>query len=342
MANRNHLKVLRQGVHTWNRWRQANSRIRPNLKGVDLSAEDLSDADLSETDLGAAILVLTLLGGANLSRANLSRADLEHAVLSRANCTEADFSFTNLRRAELAETQMLGADLRDANFLDAILREADLRGSKMGNTNLANIDLSRTRGLESVQHFGRSEISISSIYLSHGSISETFLRRTGVPDNFIEHMRSLSAQNFNYPSCFISYSTQNTDFAQRLSADLEANGVRCWYAPEDLKIGDKFRRSIDEAVRSHDKLLVVLSNSSVKSSWVENEVEAAFEKEKITGKGMVLLPIRIDEAVMTTDQAWAADIRRTRHIGDFSEWKDQNRYRRALDRLLRDLKENGR
>ena len=30
----------------------------------------------------------------------------------------------------------------------------------------------------------------------------------------------------------------------------------------------------------------------------------------------VLFPIRIDEAVMTAPQPWAADIRRTRHIGD--------------------------
>ena len=40
---------------------------------------------------------------------------------------------------------------------------------------------------------------------------------------------------------------------------------------------------------------------------------------------------------MKTDQAWAADIRRTRHIGDFSEWKNHDEYKKAFDRLLRDL-----
>ena len=54
-----------------------------------------------------------------------------------------------------------------------------------------------------------------------------------------------------------------------------------------------------------------------------------------------LFPVRLDEAVMETDQAWAADIRRTRHIGDFSRWKDHGAYQQAFERLLRDLKAEG-
>jgi hypothetical protein len=41
---------------------------------------------------------------------------------------------------------------------------------------------------------------------------------------------------------------------------------------------------------------------------------------------------------MDTPKAWAADIRRQRHIGDFSVWKDADSYQRAFDRLLRDLR----
>jgi hypothetical protein len=51
----------------------------------------------------------------------------------------------------------------------------------------------------------------------------------------------------------------------------------------------------------------------------------------------VLFPIRIDDAVMEAPQPWAADIRRSRHIGDFSAWKDHDSYRRGFERLLRDL-----
>jgi hypothetical protein len=52
----------------------------------------------------------------------------------------------------------------------------------------------------------------------------------------------------------------------------------------------------------------------------------------------VLFHTRLDGAVMGTDQAWAASLRRTRHIGDFLPWKDHDEYQKSFERLLRDLK----
>jgi hypothetical protein len=90
-------------------------------------------------------------------------------------------------------------------------------------------------------------------------------------------------------------------------------------------------------------LLLVLSENSIDSSWVEKEVETAFEEETRRKKDdrkshLVLFPIRLDQTVMDTNKAWAADIRRTRHIGDFRRWKDHDSYKKAVDRLMRDLK----
>lgn len=104
-----------------------------------------------------------------------------------------------------------------------------------------------------------------------------------------------------------------------------------------MKIGDHLRTRIDEVIRGHDKLLLVLSESSVATGWVEKEVETAFEDEQAGGQS-VLFPIRLDEGMMTSGTGWAADIRRTRHIGDFCDWQDHDSYQRSLDRLVRDLK----
>jgi hypothetical protein len=73
---------------------------------------------------------------------------------------------------------------------------------------------------------------------------------------------------------------------------------------------------------------------------VEKEVETAFEEEAKRNQ-TVLFPVRLDAIVMEANQAWAADIRRTRHIGDFSRWKDHDAYQQAFERLLRDLKAEG-
>src|SRR5271157_2009819 len=60
-------------------------------------------------------------------------------------------------------------------------------------------------------------------------------------------------------------------------------------------------------------------------------------KERKRNK-LVLFPIRLDDAVMETDRAWAASLRRARHIGDFRAWKDHDPYQKSFERLLRDLK----
>jgi hypothetical protein len=174
---------------------------------------------------------------------------------------------------------------------------------------------------------------------SRGNIPEKFLRGCGVPESFIVQIPALVAamQPIQFYSCFISYSSKDEEFAERLHADLQSEGVRCWFAPEDLKIGEKFRVRIDESIRLYDKLLLVLSENSVASQWVEKEVETAFEKEE-EQKKIVLFPVRLDDAVLEIKTGWAADVRRSRHIGDFSDWKNHDSYKKAFDRLMRDLK----
>jgi hypothetical protein len=103
---------------------------------------------------------------------------------------------------------------------------------------------------------GASSIGIDTIYLSGGNISEVFLRGCGVSEDFITFMKSLVGKPIEFYSCFISYSSRDQEFAERLHADLRSRNVRCWFAPEDLKIGDRLRPSFDEAIRVHDKLMV--------------------------------------------------------------------------------------
>jgi len=119
--------------------------------------------------------------------------------------------------------------------------------------------------------------------MSSGKISEIFLRGAGVPDVLIEYLLSLTNQPIRYYSCFISYSSKDETFAQRLHADLQEKGVRCWFAPEDMKIGDKVRSTIDQSIRVHDKLLVILSENSMPSNWVEDEGILPLRKKRNVG-----------------------------------------------------------
>jgi TIR domain len=159
----------------------------------------------------------------------------------------------------------------------------------------------------------------------------------GLPDRLIDYLPSLLEEAIRYYSCFISYSSKDEAFAKRLHADLQNNGVRCWFAPHDLPIGAKTWDAIDAAIRVRDKLLLILSKNAIASDWVEDEVGKAFAEER-RRKQIVLLPVRIDEMVRKTCEPWAMKPRDQRHIGDFRKWKDHDAYQQAFDRVLRDLK----
>ena len=90
-----------------------------------------------------------------------------------------------------------------------------------------------------------------------------------MPDTFIEYMRSLVLKPLDAYTCSISYSSKDEAFATLLSADLHHEKVRCWLAPEQMKSGNKVRHGIDEPIRFSDKLLLVLSEHSIASPWVQ-------------------------------------------------------------------------
>lgn len=377
MANPKHLAKLREGVVAWNEWRKKNpdavvdlsesdlreaslhdanlckvNLIGASLKGADLGGSDLREAKLLGGCLDRAKLGRSTLIGAYLRKATLIEADLHEANLRGADLGEADLQNAYLREACLIETRLENADFRRASlskadfrgalllgteFREANLYEADFTGAFVGRTGFVDIDLRMVRGLETLRQIGPSAISIGTLYMSEGMIPDAFLRGAGVSDEVISLAKGI-AGGIQFYSCFISYSSKDQEFADRLYADLQAKGIRCWLATEDLKIGDRFRQSIDEAIRLHDKLLVVLSEHSVNSGWVESEVEAAFERENRDKGRLVLFPVRLDNAVMEAPQAWAADIRRKRHIGDCTNWRDHDAYKKAFERVLRDLK----
>lgn len=352
MANPEHLEILKQGVKVWNGWRKENPNVTPNLKDADLSNMNLAGIDfiyvnLKRADLSAANLSDgAMFRSANLFSANLKKttlrdsflvaADLSASDLSDADLSNASLFSANVSRAVLKRANLCGANLGIANLSHSDMSEANLELATFHLTVLGDVNLTGARGLERCSHAGPSIIDHQTISKS-GGLPLIFLRGCGLPESLITYYPSLLLDPVQFYSCFISYSSKDQEVVERLHADLQAKGVRCWFAPEDLKIGDKFRDRIDESIRMYDKLLIILSENSVSSSWVNDEVEAAMEREHREAH-TVLFPIKIDEAVTNTEQAWAATIRRTRHIGDFTRWKDHDSYQKAFNRLLRDLR----
>ena len=70
---------------------------------------------------------------------------------------------------------------------------------------------------------------------------------------------------------FISYSRRDLAFVKRLSADLQASGLKVWYDLSGLEAGTRWGREIQNALRESRYFLVVLSPNSCESEWVERE-----------------------------------------------------------------------
>jgi uncharacterized protein YjbI with pentapeptide repeats len=315
MANEEHLDILKKGYETWNAWRGNEKIVRADLSGADLSGAKLSGFDLNNCNLRRSLLVTTDLRNADLSAASLREAHLFGTKLNDAN----------LSWSVLYGTFFYAVDLDGTKFYSAEFNE----------TVFTNTDLRSCIYLDTCVHSGPSTLDHRTLQRS-GPLPLVFLRGVGLPDAMIDYLPSLLNQAIQFYSCFISYSSKDQAFAERLHADLQANGVRCWFAPHDMPIGAKILDAIDEAIRLRDKVLLVLSEGAIASDWVEGEVTRALDEERERKKPL-LFPIRLDGAVMETTEAWARLLRGQRNIGDFTQWKSHDAYQNSLKRLLRDL-----
>lgn len=326
MASEGHLAYVYRGGRACNDWRNDFPGVEPDLRDADLRNINLHAADLSN-----ALLNRAMLSSADLSRANLKNADLSGANLSQVRFIDTDLQGANLRGAYLFQTHLNRANLRGADLSDA-----DFSGTNLQETVLGDIDLTATKCLDSCSHWGPSIVDHRTLERSK-NVPLTFWRGCGLPDRLIDYLPSLVGDAIQYYSCFISYSSMDQAFADRLHADLQNKGVRCWFAPHDLPIGAKTWDGIDEAIRTRDKVLLILSEGAIASDWVADEVTTAFAEER-RRKQLVLFPVRLDRAVMETKEAWAGKLRDNRNIGDFTRWKEHDAYQGTFERLLNDLK----
>jgi uncharacterized RDD family membrane protein YckC len=79
---------------------------------------------------------------------------------------------------------------------------------------------------------------------------------------------------------FISYAKEDRTIADRVCAELEANGIICWIAPRDIPPAEKYAPALIRAIDTCNLFLLIFSSSSNASPHVMTEVERAFNKKK--------------------------------------------------------------
>jgi hypothetical protein len=82
-------------------------------------------------------------------------------------------------------------------------------------------------------------------------------------------------------AAFFSYSHHDSEFALRLAKDLKAAGAIVWMDQLDIKGGQRWDRTVQEALINCPCILVILSPAAVESDNVFDEIDLALEKKKL-------------------------------------------------------------
>lgn len=177
----------------WNRWREENPNVVPDLSGATLSdtvpayprkarapEANLQGINLSDTNLSDSYLRGVNLRKSNLCRINLDKADLRRANLQGVNAAYAHFTHANLTLADL--------------------RAADITNALFWETVLSRVNFMNVVGLDSCRHGGPSVIDHRTIQTlqKSGQLPESFLRGVGLPETFIHNLPMLLNQS-SYP-----------------------------------------------------------------------------------------------------------------------------------------------
>lgn len=348
---------------------------RANFRYANLNDANLNDANLEQANLGRAYLEGAELRGASQRGAHLFSADLRHAVMRRADLREAQLWYAHLERADLRGATLTGADLRCCDLTGADLRGADLGNASLACANLwrtdlrdarlegANlhaarfsecriagadlsaaeaaltafngVDLSRTRGLDTVRHERPSSIGIDSLELTaagldgggHRDRTLSFLRGAGVPEAYLERF---GAGTHPAPaSVYIVHSLADRGFARRLYDALQDRGVRCWLHEQPMLPGEDLDEGFDLGPRDLDHLVLCCSQASLSSWWLAAELDLVGDRP-----AAVLEPVHVGGAESAWERARAAR-GLPAAVADFAGWEaDDAAFERGLERLV--------
>lgn len=371
MANAEQLAILKQGVEVWNNWKAANPEILVylayedlsgiNLTGVDLCNADLRGANLERinlcnaklinSNLDGTIINKSLLNSANLEGANLRMAYLNDADLSKANLGGTDFYGAYLHNTKLNKALLINSNLDDSKFDYSNLSDVIL-----GKTIIRNLSLDNVYGLNSIQHFAPSTLDISVFQQTKTPLPKEFTRGCGwqdwqvksmelqnptlTPDQVVDVLYEVDRLRNGSPlqvhKLFISHSRKDAAFIDFIGKQLEQCNILYWLDVRDATAGP-LEKQIDKAIRLNQTFLLVLSQHSCESDWVEWELEKARQLEKESGRH-VICPIELDRSWENGNLSERIKLQIKKYnVLDFSQWQETTIFAKQFERLIKGL-----
>jgi hypothetical protein len=133
-------------------------------------------------------------------------------------------------------------------------------------------------------------------HLLADKLSEIFASKNILWNNHDRELGGAIVRNLPKSTLFISYSSLDKPFVRKLVEELlKDNSINVWIDEKEILAGDDIQQTITSALRSEsDSFLVVISENSTKSSWVQFEVSQFMGFAEGRNIIPILMPLQIE------------------------------------------------
>lgn len=95
-------------------------------------------------------------------------------------------------------------------------------------------------------------------------------------------------------SIFISYSHADSQFVNSFASMLLKYDLNIWKDSKDILIGGNILKSVYDGIKGVSHFCCIISSSSIKSAWVEEELSYA-KVRQLNDRSLCIVPVLIDE-----------------------------------------------
>jgi hypothetical protein len=166
-------------------------------------------------------------------------------------------------------------------------------------------------------------------------LSEIFLSPNILPYDRVNHeLKETIARKLPTSTVFISHSSIDKPFAKKLMNELsQDSSLKFWIDENEILVGDDIQKSVTKNLASSDYLILIISDNSTKSTWVN------FEVSQFMGfaEGQNIIPIVISKGEKFSEPIDNL-IKRLKYL-DFT---DNNKWQNNIEELKKALTTNRR
>jgi hypothetical protein len=125
---------------------------------------------------------------------------------------------------------------------------------------------------------------------------------------------------------FISFKSEDIDFAEKICDDLGSKGFKCWISSRGIRGGQAHQEAITNALLDASVLVLVFSSAADKSDEIIKELSIASQYKKH------VIPVRIEDFLPAKGSKFIYELASRQYIDLFKNWE------REIEHLANDIR----